>query len=265
MRFEDAVTLIDQAARFDALVAGHRSESDAYRKLVKLVHPDAVSAPRKVAATNAFARLSRLYAERGSLSGDIADLFRQGDRLLKIPRSPRDNDMMTAEAEALRKLRADGDPRFRPYAPELLDSFTHEDAGRRRRVVNVLERLDGFVPLSEVHDLDPRDAAWMWRRLLVALGWAHRAGVVHGAVFEEHVLIHPAEHGVVLVDWCLAAARGARRAPAFPLRAAHFPALHPLGGSNGKRTLVHRRLHRGGELPRRERRERLRVQRFRCA
>ena len=31
---------------------------------------------------------------------------------------------------------------------------------------------------------------------------------MHGAVFEEHVLIHPGEHGVVLVDWCYSVAPG---------------------------------------------------------
>ena len=41
--------------------------------------------------------------------------------------------------------------------------------------------LGGFVSLAEIGRLmpggvDPRDAAWMWRRLLVALGAAHRAG-----------------------------------------------------------------------------------------
>ena len=63
--------------------------------------------------------------------------------------------------------------------------------------------------------LDPRDVAWMWRRLLVALGLAHRAGVVHGAVLPDHVLIEPADHGVVLVDWCYSVTdrldHGARR------------------------------------------------------
>jgi hypothetical protein len=48
----------------------------------------------------------------------------------------------------------------------------------------------------------------MWRRLLVALGAAHRAGLVHGAVLPEHVLIHPDEHGLVLVDWCYSVAPG---------------------------------------------------------
>jgi hypothetical protein len=75
------------------------------------------------------------------------------------------------------------------------------------RRANVIGWLAGFVSLAEVGTafpggLDPRDAAWMWRRLLVAIGAAHRAGVIHGAVLPEHVMIHPAEHGLVLVDWC---------------------------------------------------------------
>ena len=71
----------------------------------------------------------------------------------------------------------------------------------------MIARLDGFRNLAEVRDafpggVDPRDAAWMWRRLLVAVGAAHRAGLIHGAVLPEHVMIHPGEHGLVLVDWC---------------------------------------------------------------
>ncbi len=51
----------------------------------------------------------------------------------------------------------------------------------------MIAALDGFRSLTEVgtaypDGVDPRDAAWMWRRLLVGLGFAHRAGVLHGAV-----------------------------------------------------------------------------------
>ena len=128
-----------------------------------------------------------------------------------MPRRPGDNDLMAAEAWALRKLWADGDPQHRAYAPKLIESFTHEDTDRVRRTANVLQRLDGFVPIADIgRRVDPRDAAWMWRRLLVALGWAHRAGVVHGAVLPSHILIHPQEHGLVLIDWCYAVAPGSR-------------------------------------------------------
>jgi len=196
MTFAEAVRRIENAHSFEEL-----GDERAYRKLAKLVHPDAAAAAESAAATAAFARLARLFAERGGTelrtpqavyrvggrvaSGDIADLAAvDGNRaLLKVPRRPADNDLMTAEADALRRLWRDGDPKYRPYAPRLLESFVHEDAARNRRRVNVVERLNGFVPLSRITTaIDPRDAAWMWRRLLVGLGWAHRAGVVHGAI-----------------------------------------------------------------------------------
>lgn len=139
--------------------------------------------------------------------------------LLKIPRSGADNDLMEREAAALGRLAREGDRRFAAYAPRLVESFLHVPgdeaaagtAGARR--VNALGRLDGFCSLSRIRaaypqGVDPRDVAWMWRRLLVALGYAHRAGVLHGAVVPDHVLIHPGLHGLVLVDWCYSVVRG---------------------------------------------------------
>jgi serine/threonine protein kinase len=49
---------------------------------------------------------------------------------------------------------------------------------------------------------------------LVALGAAHRAGVVHGAVLPEHVLIHPELHGLTLIDWCYSTTRPEDHVPA---------------------------------------------------
>ncbi|MBL7254315.1 molecular chaperone DnaJ [Paractinoplanes lichenicola] len=215
MRFAEAVERIERARSFAEL-------GDSYRELAKAVHPDAVSQAETAAATRAFATLSRLYRERNRrvIEGDIADLVADGGTLTKIPRSPADSDLMEAEARALTTLRDKGDPKYRYYAPRLRDSYLHEDRERKRRRVNAIERLDGFVPLSEVNRrIDPRDAAWVWRRLLVGLGWAHRAGVIHGAVLEEHVLIHPEKHGLALVDWCYSGPRAkaivARRRDAY--------------------------------------------------
>jgi hypothetical protein len=233
--FAEAVERINRARGFAELVSGLGCEpGDAYRRLVKIVHPDVVSAGLTRTATEAFARLSALWSERqgrtmarvGALvaAGDIANLYAVDDGLLKVPRRPGDNDLMAAEARALTRLGTDGDPRHRAYAPRLIESFTHEDPARARRTVNVLERLTGFVPLSALtRKIDPRDAAWMWRRLLVGLGWAHRAGVVHGAVLPAHVLIHPAEHGLALVDWCYSVAPGER----IPALVTEFRSAYP--------------------------------------
>ncbi|MDY7090476.1 MAG: molecular chaperone DnaJ, partial [Actinomycetota bacterium] len=199
MRFAEAVERIERATSLADL-----GGESAYRAYAKAVHPDAVSENDSATATRAFATLSRLYRERGRvvITGDIADLVVDGDNLNKIPRDPADSDLMEAEAAALTKLREQGDPKYRPYAPRLRDTYLHEDHERKRRRINTVERLVGFVPLDQVKGKrDPRDVAWMWRRLLVGLGWAHRAGVIHGAVLEEHVLIHPEQHGLALVDW----------------------------------------------------------------
>jgi hypothetical protein len=98
--------------------------------------------------------------------------------------------------------------------PRLVDTFAHRDpvTGAERQVT-VLATAPGLRSLVDVRQaypdgLDARDVAWMWRRLLVALGLAHRAGVVHGAVLPPHVLIEPDAHGVVLVDWCFATEPG---------------------------------------------------------
>ncbi|HEY0532657.1 MAG TPA: hypothetical protein VGD29_13790 [Actinoplanes sp.] len=108
--FGEAVGRIGRAVSF-AELAGDREADHPYREWAKLVHPDAVGAGENEAA---------------------------------------DNDLMENEAEALGKLWRDGDAKYRPYAPRLLESFLHEDAARVRRRVNVIERLDGFVPLSRI-------------------------------------------------------------------------------------------------------------------
>ncbi|GIH96612.1 hypothetical protein Psi01_72420 [Planobispora siamensis] len=140
--------------------------------------------------------------------GATAVLYRtDGDTLVKLPLSPADNDLMRREAEALRTVEREGDPLLLPYVPRLVESFRHRSDGIERQA-NVISRApDGFLTLTEISRrrprLDPRDAAWIWRRLLVAIGTVHRAGIVHGAVFGHHVLVHPIEHGLILVDWSL--------------------------------------------------------------
>ncbi|WP_238438447.1 protein kinase family protein, partial [Frankia nepalensis] len=152
--------------------------------------------------------------------------------VVKIARSAGDDDLVAREAAALRRLARLGDPRYAAYVPRLVDTVRFREgqapgATRRANVLGLLGGLsprvpspssrnrelgrpDDFVTLAQARaaypaGLDPRDVAWMWRRLLVAIGYAHRAGVAHGAVLPEHVLIHPAQHGLVLVDWCYSA------------------------------------------------------------
>jgi hypothetical protein len=225
----EAVALLRRASTPADLFGPDAAEAArTYRRLARLLHPDTAGDR----TDDEFTRLNALWrgynrsdpitittrrhtynlgAKR--TGGDLADLYGATydgtrDVVIKLPRDPADGDLLEREAVALRQLPKDGPERFIPYVPQLVESFRHRDAatGPERRT-NAIVALDGFHSLAEVHDaypdgIDPRDAAWMWRRLLVALGFAHRAGVLHGAVLPEHVLIHPGKHGLVLVDWC---------------------------------------------------------------
>jgi hypothetical protein len=49
--------------------------------------------------------------------------------------------------------------------------------------------------------IDGRDVAWMFRRMLVAVGNAHDSGIMHGAPTADAFLIFPDTHEVRLINW----------------------------------------------------------------
>ncbi|NUP80704.1 MAG: molecular chaperone DnaJ [Nonomuraea sp.] len=215
MNTAEAVAIVTGARSAQELFAGD-SPTGVYRRLARALHPDLAPGGEE-----AFKRLVSLWEtfHRGQRVGDYlvgpplhkggtAVLYPAGlgevrDTVLKVARDPADNPLLVREAAALRKIAADGDPRFLPYVPRLVTTFRYRTGGVVRQA-NVISRApEGFVTLERVGTgLDPRDAAWIWRRLLVAAGLAHRAGAGHGAVLPRHVLVHPIDHGLVLVDWC---------------------------------------------------------------
>lgn len=213
-----------------------------HKQLAALLHPD--KNPATVAeATEAFAKLSSLWRQyregdattdapiiissrrrtyvvdrdplyRGELANHYRARYNEDDQeisvLLKMPRDPRNSDLMQNEGFKLKQISTGGDERFTDYVPRHVESFRHRDAkDKSERLVNVLAFPDGLYSLDEVRSaypngVDPKDAAWMWRRILVVLGYIHGAGVIHGAIFPEHVLIQPEQHGLVLIDFCYA-------------------------------------------------------------
>lgn len=225
-----------------------------YRELAGLVHPDAQPA-RSAEAHGAFIALQRWYAEarrqleRGCygapplisattqrhryrgyappIPGDLCDLFAAdadgAPVLLKVVRRPHNNDLLAAEAAALRRLdRELADQPVRAHFPTLVEDFQLRDAAGAQRQANALCAEAGYVALADVvrahpGGLEPADAAWMFNRILCALGLAHDLGLVHGAVTPAHVLIRPADHNGLLIDWCYSVDAGA------PLKAISRP------------------------------------------
>jgi len=239
MRFADACAVVEIAdVPGDLFPPDEKMALAYYRRLSKVLHPD-VHTGNSTAdrAAEAFKNLAILWdrynggggsktlviaTKRRSYAlcpdpayrGEVANLYRcvyQGEddeevAWLKMCRDPKDNEMVAREALVLRRLQADGDEEFRYGAPAVVEAFKHRDPSKANRQCIVREMDPGLVTLADVHraypdGLDPRDVAWMWRRILAVLGWAHQVGVVHGSVLPEHVLIEPIKHRLMLVGW----------------------------------------------------------------
>lgn len=237
---EDAAKRIVDAVDYTDVFPDEDSVSTIYRELARQYHPDLIRKQQAAFATEVFQKLVTLkndalqmaregrFGERPVLAtirtkkashqvvrkvgeDTMALYYRALTRdetgaeatTVKVVKSPKDNDLMAQEAKALKKLHGTDDQLTRHF-PVLLDTFLHSE-GRRR--ANVTQDYDGFLSLQTVRErfptgLDPCHGAWMFRRLMMALGYAHEQGLVHGAVTPDNVLIEPENHALVLVDWC---------------------------------------------------------------
>ena len=243
------------------LFVDRESARSTYRRLARIVHPDANGGESR--AVDAFAKLSMFWDQyNGKITSPrvaagpanayqglifeskrhtyfVGDLAKRTDfaniypaeyiedthqryAALKIPRSPKNNDLIENEVRALKTLKESVPERYQMFYPSTLDTFMHRDKtnGKQRRVI-VTTALPGFVSLREVLDAYPqgingRHIAWITRRLFPALDQAHDAGITHGAVFPENVMIHPTDHSVVLINWAYSQPKDAQLKAAVP-------------------------------------------------
>lgn len=118
---------------------------------------------------------------------------------------PSNSDLAQHHADTLTYLHQSAPAEFLGFYPQVIETFEHRD-GSATRLGIVQTRTAGFVPFSKIlsvypDGIDGRDVAWIFRRMLVAVGNAHDVGRIHGAVSMDSFSIHPEEHGVILSDW----------------------------------------------------------------
>ncbi|MDA7418567.1 protein kinase family protein [Xenophilus arseniciresistens] len=128
-----------------------------------------------------------------------------------------DDAGLNAQAAALTALRASLQPgaaHFVPRLPTLLGTGPVQHEGRRCAAL-VMRQTPGYwgsaADLQSLRPagIDARHAVWIWRRLLETLGFVHASGWTHGDVSLDHALLHPRDHGVMLIGWSKAKALGA--------------------------------------------------------
>ncbi len=183
--------------------------------------PFAPDRPRVTVAGTRYVLLGRLGR------GDGSDVFlaRRDARItemvvLKVVRALSDADLVAREYEILEELHrgdAQGAEHFSRLLPQPVAQGAVKDPHGTPRAAAVYRWHSGFQhSLTEVREVysggvDPRAAVWMWKRLLEVLGFVHRNGYVHGAVLPPHVLLHPRDHGLMMVGWSNAVRFASRR------------------------------------------------------
>lgn len=182
----------------------------------------------------------RTWALEGRLGvGDSAVVYRGrwvyrlGEAVVvKVLAAPADADLLRREWDTLRALHerpAQGGAHFlgrlpTPVAMGLVQSD-------RPRLTTVYGWKSGFVhTLTDVGRAYPQGVpgpvmVWVLKRLLELLGYVHRAGFVHGAVTPDHVLVHPRDHGALLIGWTAAQAQRGAPLP-FVARPARWLSLY---------------------------------------
>lgn len=168
--------------------------------------------------------------------GDVCDTYKCSHGLIRIAHHPQDNDLMRNEAMTVKTLRKEAADKWKVYFPELADSFSIRDSSSRDRHANIFKPLlinrpvnqEAWYPLSRIirafpRGVDPKDAAWIWRRMLIVLGLAHEAGFVNQAALPTSFMILPPEHGVILLDWTCARQFGQKPLAMMPKYKGWYP------------------------------------------
>lgn len=146
--------------------------------------------------------------------GDFSVIYRaktETDRevLIKVSSAPENNPLLEHEAKILKRFAAGsgtGNLMKKKFLPELIDTFIIPDGRGKRFRANVFPFYDGYYSLTEImrqypKGLDPRDAAWICRRLIAQAIAASMGEVVHTAITPDHVLVHPVTHEPIHIGW----------------------------------------------------------------
>lgn len=161
--------------------------------------------------------------------------MRLGEQVvLKVLQASADADRFREEWRvlgALQRSRVEGAAHFVGRLPgPIAHGLIETD---RPRPASVFGWKSGFVhtltEVGEVHadGVRPEVTVWLAKRLAELLGFVHRAGFVHGAVTPDHVLVHPFDHGAMLVGWTCAVPWRRGQARELEVRSGGWPGLYP--------------------------------------
>lgn len=244
---EQVLTLIERATIATTIFGKTTDPKIEYRKFAQVIHPDHVDISLKTRAENAFTKLTKFYNEAvGKIppvtpvvkiigkwiiseplaKGDLCDLYRSSKvadenqkGIFKIVRSPKDNDLLEQEYVSLGLLHSatiKGTETFKKYFPKVIERL--EASGRNASVLSTAPESHSLADLISLFPkgFDFRHCIWMLNRTLSAFQYMHEIGIIHGAIFPEHLMFGPITHSLTIVDWCYSVTKESKK---------HIPAM----------------------------------------
>lgn len=231
---EDIKLIIDATGPHD-IFGTKKSTHTAkiYKRLLKASHPDMFTKPEdKILAQNAFIKLAKMWEEfNGKKKKENVITTRKHEytitnplgnydgfslyeatydaghkkAVLSFPINSADNDLAENSATALRKLNKDIPDIFKLFYPQYMETFRFTINSALRNFT-ACSKQENFYSLAQVKEDYPegipaKDIAWIFRRLLTAIGNANDIGIVHAGINLNAVLINPENHDLILQDW----------------------------------------------------------------
>lgn len=124
---------------------------------------------------------------------------------VSIATHPKVGGFLLDGVRAVREAKSRMPESYREFFPNVIDAFhLVQDGVKLSGIAQQVE--DSFYSLREVNEDYPegvhgRDSAWMFRRMLVAVGNLHDYGYAHGGISLDSFLIEPETHRLLLQDF----------------------------------------------------------------
>lgn len=130
--------------------------------------------------------------------------------VLKIAHAGVSASHLQREKAVLDKLQYRGAPGTAYFSQRLPQAIalgsTADPAGHQAEVLVLRNPTGYWGSLDELkknypRGVDPRHAVWMWRRILEVLAHVHANGWAHANLTPAHLLVHCADHGIMIIGW----------------------------------------------------------------
>lgn len=124
---------------------------------------------------------------------------------LLVATHPKIGEMLMEGVKNLKAVKTNLTTHYKEFFPDTTDAFRIAQGGKK--LFGVAQTLtEKNYSLREVKEdypkgIDGRDVAWMYRRMLVAVGNMHDYGIGHGAPTLDAFLIKPETHELQLTNW----------------------------------------------------------------